>query len=843
MLLVVRRAPADSRHMRRILLVLALLAVLLIPTPAAASTNLVRNPGWESGSHPWLVLGGTLATEGARTGTTAARLTGGEGTFEQTVNDLTPSTTYTLRGWARTDSQGVWIGVKRYGGTETNVRITSPQYTRGEVTFTTGSTNDSAVIYFFKNDSGNTAYGDDFELVPTATLGREHSRNGGFESGSDNWDRKNSNVVAHNARSGTNAAQLSGGEGTFEQTLTGLSANTTYVLTGWGKTDSADVWIGVKNYGGTETNQKITSSAYTKATVTFTTGRANTTALIYFFKFSIGNTGYGDDFSVQPASGTLPQLWTESALTSVFPGSGRSGTAGTGVSLLAARNEYESAQVVLRSPGTFTVNSVELPALASTSHQIPATDLRYRFVGNIHLPHNSSGIVGPVANAPGLFPEYLHNDTHRTVPSNTTQSISLTVRVPKETPAGIYRGTARVLTSAGTLTVPVQVEVVNVTVPDPDNSALSYSNYTYMFGFENSADDIERIYNLKKYSTGWWALMEKFAADLKEHRINTQWVPTMDLLLNGGSTVQPNGEIDFRWERFDEVVSFLISRGVAQRLLSENVLAKDGDSYRIWGLRRSGDRTVIDRIGYDTAEGKAFVAKYLDALREHLTAKGWYSRWTMNLGDEPWTNDQLDTMRRVYDEQLAPRMPGVRVSSPHAELRPETKTTYAGRVKILVPLLSVYEDNQTFYQTRKAAGDEIWTYICVLPQGEYYNRFIDLPAARLRLMNWYNFGQGVTGTLHWAYNNWHEPQTGISTPGDVAIVYPDPEHGTIMGSLRHDTMRDGAEDYELLALLAKRDPAAARALTTALAPTAKYQPVDPATFAAKRAELLHAAAS
>lgn len=828
--------------MRRILLVLALLAVLLTTSPAMASTGLVRNPGWESGTHPWLALGGTPATEGARTGTKAAKLAGGEGTFEQTVEDLTPNTTYTLTGWARTDSQGVWIGVKRYGGTETNVRITSQQYTRGEVTFTTGSTDTSAVIYFFKNDIGNTAYGDDFEIVPTATLGREHSRNGSFESGSDNWARKNSNVVAHNARTGTHAAQLSGGEGTFEQTLTGLSANTTYVLTGWAKTDSADVWVGVKNYGGTEANQKITANTYTKATVTFTTGRTNTTAIIYFFKFSLGNTGYGDDFSVQPAPASLPQLWTESALTSIFRGSGRSATASTGVSLLAARNEYESAQVVLRSPGAFTVNSVELPALASATHQIPASELRYRFVGHMYLPHNSSNVVGTVATAPGFFPEYLYNDTSRPVLGNTSQPISLTVRVPKETPAGIYRGTARVVTTAGTLTVPVQVEVANVTIPDPSESTLSYSNYTYMFGFENSADDIQRIYGLTKYSTEWWALMEKFAADLKEHRINTQWVPTMDLLLNAGSTVQPNGEIDFRWERFDEVVSFLISRGVAKRLLSENLLAKEGDSYRIWGLRRSGDRTVIDRIGYDTAEGKAFVAKYLDALREHLKAKGWYDKWTMNLGDEPWTNDQLGTMQRVYDEQLVPRMPGVPIASPHAEARPETKAAFAGRIKILVPLLSVYEDHRPFYQERKAAGDEIWTYVCVLPQGEYYNRFIDLPQARLRLMNWYNFGQGVTGTLHWAYNNWHEPQSTNQTPGDVAIVYPDPGNGTIMSSLRHDTMRDGAEDFELFSILARRDPAAARNLAASLAPTAKYRAVDPATFAAKRAELIRAAA-
>lgn len=71
-----------------------------------------------------------------------------------------------MTGWAKVSSGGVVrIGVKDYdGGVQTKARITSTSYEKGEVSFTTGSNNTTAQIFFFQPGAG-TSWGDDFNVV------------------------------------------------------------------------------------------------------------------------------------------------------------------------------------------------------------------------------------------------------------------------------------------------------------------------------------------------------------------------------------------------------------------------------------------------------------------------------------------------------------------------------------------------------------------------------------------------------------------------------------------------------------------------------------------------------
>nr|WP_131724710.1 carbohydrate binding domain-containing protein [Paenibacillus solani] len=112
-----------------------------------------------------------------------------------------------------------------------------------------------------------------------------------------NWNT--ASVVSSNSRSGTYAVQLSGGPASAEQ-IVNLEPNTTYTLTGYGKTadSSQPVRIGVKNYGGAEQYSVINTTSYSQGSITFTTGSSNTTATIYVYKPSGGAKAYGDDLTV-----------------------------------------------------------------------------------------------------------------------------------------------------------------------------------------------------------------------------------------------------------------------------------------------------------------------------------------------------------------------------------------------------------------------------------------------------------------------------------------------------------------------------------------------------------------
>lgn len=132
-------------------------------------------------------------------------------------------------------------------------------------------------------------------------------QNNGFESGSVNWNVQwNAAVVNSNARTGIAAVRVGNGisQGTAEQTITGLSANTTYTLKAFGKVDAGvTVAIGAKNFGGTETFTTISSSSYTEGSLTFTTGSSSTSAIIFFYKNNnASGYAYGDDFQLTPLS-------------------------------------------------------------------------------------------------------------------------------------------------------------------------------------------------------------------------------------------------------------------------------------------------------------------------------------------------------------------------------------------------------------------------------------------------------------------------------------------------------------------------------------------------------------
>ncbi len=134
----------------------------------SGSSNLVSNPGFETGSlSPWINLSGaSVVSNNAHTGNYAVQTGNANSGVSQTISGLSSSHTYTLTGWVKSSngSDAIYVGVKNYGGTETNNFTTSSTYTQITVTFTTGSSNTSADIYCWKNGGSAASYCDDFSV-------------------------------------------------------------------------------------------------------------------------------------------------------------------------------------------------------------------------------------------------------------------------------------------------------------------------------------------------------------------------------------------------------------------------------------------------------------------------------------------------------------------------------------------------------------------------------------------------------------------------------------------------------------------------------------------------------
>lgn len=165
---------------------------------------------------------------------------------------------------------------------------------------------------------------------------------------------------------------------------------------------------------------------------------------------------------------------------------------------------------------------------------------------------------------------------------------------------------------------------------------------------------------------------------------------------------------------------------------------------------------------------------------------------------------------------------------------------------VWVPQLGRFNKTLDHMLRRLAQGKEVWIYTCLFPNGEYPNRFVDYPLIKTRVLHWMNFRWGFTGYLHWGFNHWRgdplkdlEPPHGGSTflpPGDAWIVYPGDR--CLLDSIRHEAMRDGVEDYELLRLLAEKDPGKAESLAKTVVRSFTDYARDAKTLRQVRLELL-----
>lgn len=151
-----------------------------------------------------------------------------------------------------------------------------------------------------------------------------------------------------------------------------------------------------------------------------------------------------------------------------------------------------------------------------------------------------------------------------------------------------------------------------------------------------------------------------------------------------------------------------------------------------------------------------------------------------------------------------------------------TSKELAGTIDIWVPELDVLHKDFDFYQQLQKDGKEIWFYTCVGPRGNYANRFIEQPLIQTRYLHWINYKYNVTGYLHWGLNYWIRNQLdadvsrdgGKLPAGDNCIIYPG--YRKLYTSIRFETMREGIDDYQLLQMLEKKNPAKAKELVNTI---------------------------
>ena len=514
-------------------------------------------------------------------------------------------------------------------------------------------------------------------------------------------------------------------------------------------------------------------------------------------------------------------IWSMLASCQVFKHTRKWPKDSTALTLHAARNMVVSGQICLRDPETaFDISSLRVASLpAGVTAQTYITDY---IIYNDGVP----------------YPDILSTKTSTHVPMNTTQSLWYSFSVGEDAPVGTHTVTVVVATSLGEYSVDWKLTVYPVTLPEPKDSTFGHEYFLNPFG--NFPKDqpcqkppCEPFYTHIRYDEGWWALMANFAKTLKAMRVNSLNIPIMSLLSDGGSKRVSDTEWILDFSLFDRFVEHFMEHGSFRYLTICAVIdAVDGKA-----MQALGEGGNVIRLEIFTPECEAWAKAFYGGIYRHFEEKGWLSMLQMRLQDEPHSTKYWKWAKDLCREC----MPGVVCGEPidtHIISR-----NLSGYCDQYIPRIEVYEEGKDYYLERQRAGDQVWCYSCCYPfDMGWMNKFIDLPPIYARLMKWACFTHGITGFLHWGFNHWSISLYGFHPDarfkGDGFIVYPDPEHNSLMLSARGLNTIDGLQDWELLNLLHQKNPAAAKAIARRVAYGFNDLHTDPLSLEAARAEVL-----
>jgi hypothetical protein len=536
------------------------------------------------------------------------------------------------------------------------------------------------------------------------------------------------------------------------------------------------------------------------------------------------------------------EVWTKTAYANVFRDEIKTPASSDSIIWVAARNEVEGSQILVRSDADLLIHQVRFSDLSGKNSRINKEALSYNFVDYHYLVHNSS-IAAPVRRVPDWFPDDLSNDASRKVAAQNTQPVWIRVHVPKDATPGIYHGTASVLTSAGKFNVPIMLTVCDVTLPECKDGILNTEFWWSPF----RSSTLEQQ-GCAPYSEKWWSLIDIYAASFKDYRVNHILIPILRPLLDAGSSCDAAGRYTFHWSLFDQLVERFVKKGGVKRLAGEHLMSRTGSWTADFGvslLKKDNGQTLIIREAFGAPQANNWLAQFLPALKAHLQEKGWYDIWYQHIADEPTTMQHVASLHSVADSvrKHFPRMligDAVETDSVLASL--------TGAMDIWTAKIINYEHNMVFFQSRKKAGESVWLYTCCGPKDAWLNRFIDSPVWHMRSLAWLCYLYDVNGFLHWGWNHNDVPVeqqqycVGYS-PGDANSVYADSVRGTIKGSIRYEAWRDAVEEYELLKILELKDAVKARSIAAGVIKSGQEYESDPAVLIQRRNELVMAASA
>ncbi len=505
-----------------------------------------------------------------------------------------------------------------------------------------------------------------------------------------------------------------------------------------------------------------------------------------------------------------PCLWQVPAVVKVF----REDPAPREPSALriaAARTEWEPLQVAIRGPQSLADVRVEVvPPVGPGGARLD--DVEVNVVGFVPIDHPTSYYrsdspawhrkvpTGPGAcdGWPGMWPDPLLPRASFDLEADATQPVWITVAVPKDAPAGEYRGRIRLRSGSRTVVeAPFTVEVWDFTLPDESHVAAIY--------------DVR----LGRASELWDGSLDELYPEIVEFMARRRLSP--DTIRPGPRIRYEDGRVVADFDEFDKAAHWYFDE------LKLRFAYTPWDFY-LFGWAHPpktlfGERPYPGDPPYDDADRSQLRPEYKKAYQaclkvfwDHLKAKGWADKVVLYISDEPhdWHDPIRVQMKALCDmiHEVDPEIPIYSSTWKHVPDWEGYLDVWGIGHDGRVPIDKMAE--------LREAGDRLW----FTTDGQMCT---DTPYCAVeRLLPHYCFKHGVEAYEFWGvawltYDpyrfGWHAYIHQSSEPGkwyyvrypngDGFLLYPGAPigHEGLVSSIRLEQAREGVEDYEYLHLL------------------------------------------
>jgi Domain of unknown function (DUF4091) len=483
------------------------------------------------------------------------------------------------------------------------------------------------------------------------------------------------------------------------------------------------------------------------------------------------------------------QVWTAPAAVKIRPKAQPPQGATTTAVIAAAKNEFESFQVVVTGPATGVSMSFE--GLGDgQGHSISGRNVTLYREALINVPQQTGGDgeagIWPDALVPDVDPiaGEKRNAFPFDVPAGESRTVFVDVHVPADAAAGTYQGTLNV-TGGMSAQVPVTLTVWDFAVPSTSTLRSAFGmtwNGPCMGHGDGSCSN--------------YGAEQKLRARYMQAALDNRISITLPAL---GSPIRDDGTGD--WGDYDTYAGPFLGGTANTRLAGAKLTAVQ--------IEGNGTRTAV-----------------VKAWSDHFKAKGWSKALFNYICDEPPMTCQWS--------DIPVRIASSRAGDPSIPTLVTTTTDEASShgitgIDLFVPVVNDMEGRPGTAHAgsqRSKYGPVVWWYQSCMSFGcsgvgpgydytggsGWPTYAIDADATRNRAMEWMSFSYDISGELYYettqAYfsgDPWVNQQN-FGGAGDGDLFYP----GTTnriggqteipVESFRMKMIRDGMEDYELLAL-------------------------------------------